>query len=464
MNQKRTLSFWLLIALCWAAPVLVTTSCKKSTSSETVEPKHGDVRDSVYMVAETFYLWVDNLPNAESFKPTSYPGPDEVIEKIKTYSPLLNGKNIDRYSFGLPEAEYENLANANESDYGCGFKFVRPSANDYSDDLRITYVYKNSPAGSQGVQRSWRVLSINGIAANTNNISALNNALNSTGSVSFQMRTPANETKNLNLMAATYTANTVIKSSVIDLGTKKVGYIMFNTFFGTAIQEIEAAFNDFVAKGVTDVVVDLRYNGGGRVDIAQHFANLLAPESAKGKVMYTEQHNALLTTEGWNETINYDNSARKLPLLQKVAFIGTSGTASASELMINVLKPYLGESQKLFGSTTYGKPVGFYPITINRKLPDAYTTLIVAVKSINSQGGSDYYQGFAPDALAVDDVTRDFGDPEEASLKAALNWIQTGTITTATVATQSLLRLSPIVDAANSKLDHAFKGSIFKEK
>ncbi|WP_165784599.1 S41 family peptidase [Solitalea longa] len=462
MKSKRSPSFWIIVASFLAIPAILTTSCKKS-SDPVPKVTPGDVRDSVYLVAETFYLWTDNLPSEDVFKAKSLAGPDEVIEKVKTYSPLLNGKHLDRYSFGLPKADWDNISNGNESDFGCGFKFNRASSGDYSDDLRISYVYKNSSAGIQGVARGWRILSINGITANTDNINALNTALNQ-NSISVQFKTPANTNQTITLTSGSYSVNTVIKSSVIDLGGKKVGYIMFNTFFATAIQEIDAAFADFVAQNVTDVVVDLRYNGGGRVDIAEHFADLLAPAAAKSKLMYTDQHNTLLTSEGWNESVPFDNSAQKLPGLSKVAFIGTSGTASASELLINVLKPYLGENQKLFGSTTYGKPVGFYPITINRGLSDAYTTLIVAVKSTNSVGTSDYFQGFNPDGLANDDLTKDFGDPEEGSLKAALTWIQNGTISTSTVATESVARPSPVIESANAKFDRSFKGSIFKEK
>ncbi|AFD09232.1 S41 family peptidase [Solitalea canadensis] len=465
MKIKSTASKWLLLALLsLTLPAVLTTSCKKSSNNnDDVTPQSGDVRDSVYMVAEDVYLWTDQLPTLAAFKPTSYPGPDEVIEKIKTYSPLLNGKNIDHYSFGLPKEEYENLASGNETDYGCGFKFVRSAGSDYSDDLRISYVYSNSSAGTQGVARGWRVMSINGIAANTNNVNSLNTALN-TGTVSVQFKTPANDTKTLTLAAGLYTANTVVKCTTLTVGTKKVGYIMFNTFFGTAIPEINTAFADFASKNVTDVVVDLRYNGGGQVNIAEHFANLLAPASAKGKQMYTDQHNALLTSLGWNETKNYDNEARRLPLLEKVAFIGTAGTASASELLINVLKPYLGTNQALFGSTTYGKPVGFYPIPVNRNKQDEYYTLIVAVKTTNSAGNSDYYQGFTPDVPAVDDLTHDFGDPEEASLKSALAWIESGTLSASTRAIESVTRQSPMIDAANIKFDRSFKGTIFKEK
>ncbi|MOA24228.1 hypothetical protein D3C78_1449010 [compost metagenome] len=124
----------------------------------------------------------------------------------------------------------------------------------------------------------------------------------------------------------------------------------------------------------------------------------------------------------------------------------------------------MGTNQALFGSTTYGKPVGFYPIPVNRNKPDEYYTLIVAVKTTNSVGNSDYYQGFTPDVATVDDLTHDFGDPQEASLKSALAWIESGTLSASTRAVESLTGPSPMIDAANTKFDKSFKGTIFKEK
>ncbi len=222
---------------------------------------------------------------------------------------------------------------------------------------------------------------------------------------------------------------------MLNPGGHKVGYLVFNQFFGDpSRKELADAFSLFQAEGITDLVVDLRYNRGGSTETQDTLANLVAPLAADNKKMYTYQFNQQLQqgnfpllkkkpgfgsvsfSEAVN-TINYDKAGTLN--LNRVFFIVTGSSASASELVINNLKPYM--EVKLIGDTTYGKPVGFFPIDIFN-----YSIYPISFRTINSAGNADYYSGFAPDKITSDGVNKDWGDVTEPSLAAALNYIVTG--------------------------------------
>lgn len=427
-------------------------SCKETESVRPSPVAKADPRDSVLFIARELYLWNTALPS--SLKGTSYSTPAQVIDAVRTYSPVnpFTGKNTDRWSFVLSAQDYGNMASASSDDIGLGYRFTADT------DLRVREVDPNSPAEKAGVKRGWQVLRINNIECKRDNIDALNAALaNSSISYVFSYTEAGNaKTKEVTLTAAGYSSPTVSYAKVIEQGGKKIGYLKFSTFFGDAIKELDAAFATFQASGVQAVVIDLRYNGGGRVDIAEHLANLLAPASAKGKAMYTDTHNDKYSV--WNETANFDTRPATLPTLQQVAFLTTSSAASASEMVINVLQPYLGDKLAVVGSATNGKPFGMYPIPIMRKTERGegeYYAAPLAVRSVNALGVGDYINGIQPTVAATDDLTKDFGDTEEASLKAALAWIGGAQIASVPA---SRLRLAERLEPANRLLDKKFKG------
>jgi hypothetical protein len=228
----------------------------------------------------------------------------------------------------------------------------------------------------------------------------------------------------------------VLYKNVITTGNNKVGYLVFNQFFGeTSRTELTDAFNYFQSQGITDLIVDLRYNPGGSTETQDALADLIAPAAANNQKMYTYQFNSQLQqgnfpllkkkpgfdNVSFSESINTVNYEKAGNLdLNRVFFIVTSSTASASELLINNLKPYM--SVKIVGDTTYGKPVGFFPIDIASK----YSIYPISFRTINSAGNADYYSGFAPDQLTADGVNKDWGNVTEPSLAAVLKYLNTG--------------------------------------
>jgi carboxyl-terminal processing protease len=441
--------FWLLIL-----PFLFN-ACRDR------EPGPGisaDVRDSVYYYAKEIYLWDSQIPDRNAFNPLGLADANAVIQKVRNYSPVnVAGEHNDRFSFVLPYTDWESMQSGSESNFGLGFKFANAS------DLRVAYVYNQSSAGKQGVARGWRILSINGVQATSANVSAINNALGGS-SISVEFEKPDGSQQTLTLNTDNYQTNPVIKSTVINRDNQKVGYVMFNTFLGnTAVAELQSAFNSFKSQGVNELVIDLRYNGGGSTEIMESFANLVAPNNAIGKMMYRMEWNSRYAAR-LNKTFSFANTPSGLNL-SRVVVITSKRTASASELLINALRPYL--NVKLIGETSVGKPVGYPVIPIQMSKTDPSQNLVVAAvafKNVNADGFGDYFDGLPVDKAVADDLTRDFGDSEEACLKQALSYLETGNLRVgdtednARIAAQN----EPAVQAANQLIDHGRKGMYYQ--
>ncbi|MEH6308612.1 S41 family peptidase [Olivibacter sp. CPCC 100613] len=231
---------------------------------------------------------------------------------------------------------------------------------------------------------------------------------------------------------------------------KKIAYISLTSFPELiAIKEqLDAIFHSFAKAEVTDIIVDLRSNGGGYVGTAEYVANLIASSGLTGKVMYTEAFNSLmqegkatllknqLYRDANGNTINYRgrlatmadvNFSKKantvlfekkgiLETVKQIYFIVSGHTASASELLISCMKPYF--DVKLVGERTYGKPVGFFGIHI-----DTYTLYLSSFILQNAAGWYDYFEGMQPDRQTVLSTQATLGDLQEMGLHTALNLI-----------------------------------------
>ena len=409
-------------------------SCEKDTDAViTTTP---DLRDSVYLYSQDIYLWADNLPTAAIFKPLTYPTADSVMKKVRTYSPFVNGKYKDRWSFVIDKKTWDNVVSGNSSDTGVEYGFVADS------DLRVKLVYSQSSAGTQGVKRGWKVLKFNGIDATYTNIDKLNVELNK-ASQTILFQKPDGTQQTITLASVAYKSDYVMNPKVFSINGNNVGYFAFDSFLGAnsgqdTKNELDKIFADFKSKNVTELVLDLRYNGGGYGTVSSYLGSLIAPSSAVGKVFVSAVHNSRYSK--YNSTDYFKNLANGLKL-SRVSIIVNKGTASASEELINGLKPVM--TVKLIGNTTHGKPVGYYALPVM----DSYV-FPVAVKNVNSVGFDDFYQGFSVDKIQTDDYTRDLGDPAEGCLKTALNYIQTGVLQSS----PSASRLSAELQIANDKI------------
>jgi len=178
-------------------------------------------------------------------------------------------------------------------------------------------------------------------------------------------------------------------------------------------------------------VLDLRYNGGGLVDVAVHLSSLIGGALTNGQVLAVYDHND--KNRRYNTTLRFENPEQALSL-SRLVVIATQSSASASELVINALRPYVPVA--IIGDTTYGKPVGQYGITFCDKV-----LAPVAFALRNAAGEGDYFSGLAPTCAAADDIEHDLGDAAEASFAEALAYIRTGACSAQATSAARTLRL-----------------------
>jgi carboxyl-terminal processing protease len=206
---------------------------------------------------------------------------------------------------------------------------------------------------------------------------------------------------------------------------------------------------------VQDVVLDLRYNGGGYVSVQNVLANYLVPNAGNGGVMETQQYNDQY--KDWNETVNFKKKGTLN--LSRLFVIVSQNTASASELLINSLKPYMNV-QLVGPSATHGKPVGFFPVPVY----DWYI-FPVSFRTVNKNGEGNYFNGLALNNQVMDGLNKAWGDPAENCLASVLRYIGSGSYVRVAAADALREGLAPAVQEGNTLLGAPkFKGAISNHK
>lgn len=404
------------------------------------------LKDSVLIYTRDIYLWNTQIPAA--FNAQNYADPAAIMTAIRPFSMEPGfASAVDKWSFAMKKTEWDQISGGRSSlstttgagDFGL-FVFFRAEG-----DLRVRLVEPNAPAGQAGIRRGWRITAINGNSnMTTGNADFIVNAVYESSGSSFTFQKPDGSSVTLSLQAGNYAEKQVYLDTVYNTGGKKVGYLVFNSFLGNINNinaEFQRVFSRFASEQVTEVVVDLRYNGGGYVYLAERLSNYLVNSAANGNLMMKQMYNSQNSQN--NQTFNF-NKAGSLNL-DDIYFIVGRGTASASELVINNLKPYM--DVKLIGATpTHGKPVGFFPIPVG----DWYI-FPVSFKTVNKNGEGNYYNGFPVNAAVADGLDKDWGDPDEASLASAIRNITSGSYRTNTQ--EPVYRESSGVSLGNDKLN-----------
>ncbi|RPE13004.1 hypothetical protein EGT74_05560 [Chitinophaga lutea] len=453
--------------------------------------------DSLYLYAKETYLWYDALPDYTTFNPRSFAGSDDFTslqnELFKITQYKINPETGKPYEYtGGSSAKFSFMEKGNAAQGIQGAVDLEGKGNDLGIGVFIVggtrvfirLVEKGSPAYLAGLTRGCEITKFNG-AAVTPTSAAVNAALNSSSLTITYKTVGGLEERSVQLTKAAYTNDPVYIWKTFTSGTNITGYINLGRFSRKSVAQpsLQQAFSEFAAAGVNNLVIDLRYNGGGYVETFEYLANLIGPASLTGQVMYKEIFNNLLRegrapilktiplmgadgkqrTDGSGNPLTYANvnfsiagNTKKfqkegsLGAIKNVVFIVTGSSASASELTINSLKPYM--TVKLIGDTTYGKPVGFFGIGI-----DKYTAYMSQFNSVNSLDQGDYYAGFKPDYPAADDYRYDFGDKREVCLGKALAFINTGIVSPDP---QVNFRLSEEVSRAISVGGEGFNGMV----
>ena len=190
---------------------------------------------------------------------------------------------------------------------------------------------------------------------------------------------------------------------MVEVDGRRVGYIFFSNFVQPSIAALNEAFAALKTAGANELVLDLRYNGGGLVDVAVHLASLIGGARTNGQVMLNYVHNDKIGPI-YNKTTRFANPENALNL-ERLFVITTRSSASASELVINSLRPFMPVI--FIGDTSYGKPVGQYGLRFCDKIlyPVAFS-----IKNANLEG--DYFDGIALDCQAADDTHINSANPK----------------------------------------------------
>lgn len=337
-------------------------------------------------------------------------------------------QNRDRgFSFITSIAEETALINSG-SNAGFG---VRLSYDTTAARVFVAEAFETAPAFAAGIDRGTELIAINGQTVSSlfasGGAAAVSDALGPTTAGvtrSLTIRQPSGAQSTVSVTKADYSLDPVSDhygARILDNGGTKVGYINLRTFIvENASSQLRTAMGQFRAEGVTQVILDFRYNGGGLVSVADTLGDLLAANKVGQVSSKTTFRDSKASR---NRTRNFASEANAISAT-KIAIIGTGATASASELVANAFIPYLNSNIALVGSNTFGKPVG--QEAFDRSACDDRLRA-VTFRTVNAVDAGDYFTGLAPvmpvTCAAGDDVLTPLGDPAEASIRTALDFL-----------------------------------------
>jgi hypothetical protein len=348
-------------------------------------------------------------------------GPDLTAADMGTYFHSMLPNPPDRYSFAQSTTSFDQVFISGWR-IGYGYTLVW---DDTGTVLRVRNVEPDSPVALAGIKRGDRVLAIDGFTPRQVAGGALPAVSGPNVSRTFLLADAAGVPREIVIRSALYSIKPVGVSTSFDVvrgGVPvKVGYIAYHQFVEYSTWSLYLAISRMAAQGVGEFVLDLRYNGGGSVITARDLASMIGGSRTEGRLFadlrFNDKHPEL------NRPLQFltaqERIAQPLQGLGRLLVITSGGTASASEMLINGLKPFM--RTVLVGERTYGKPYGFIP-------RDNCGTTYNAVnfEIFNARGEGGYSAGIPVDCAAPDDLDHDLGDPQERRLKEALNYIATG--------------------------------------
>lgn len=353
-----------------------------------------------------WYLWNDLLP--DKVKVSNYDDPVELLASLIEVQPL------DNYSYigsALADAAFFGAGQYQ----GFGFSWRRVAA----DDVRLTRVFAGSPAAVAGFARGQRIVALDGRSvAEIEAAEGIGAALNA-ATISFTMR----EIDGVAEFTASVSENIVTINPlpqwrlIPTAGGPPIGYLELSAFINTADSMLDTVFANFRANDVTDVIVDLRYNGGGLVSTAELFGDLLGGAVAENLTFSKTLFNADRSAEFDTETF-FARLANSISL-SRLVVIATQSTASASELVTNSMMSHVDVA--IVGDRTFGKPVGQVGFEFCGNI-----LRLTAFQTVNADGLGDYFGGLPADCPAVDDLNLPVGDAADPNMVAAVSYMETG--------------------------------------
>jgi len=401
------------------APAVDNSTAPKITNT--------DVNTWIHETMTAYYLWPDKMPAIAKTNTSSNP-------MDYFYSILYDYKTTDRFSWiDSSSANLINQLNGINTVLGIRVSAFYTDNTQVNVALVIAYVLKGSPAEKNGLKRGDIILSVDDQTITSSNYnSVLQNQTLRLGLGTYNNKVFSSTGKTVTVTKVELQTNPILQDTVINWAGKKVGYFAYLQFLTSFDDSLRAVFGRFKSKGVNELVIDLRYNGGGYVTNSDLLTNLMVNDLASkvDKVMNKRQYNDAYTKEVIKQygaaalVTNFKMESNNIGSLNRVFVLTSTGTASASELIINNLKPFMNVI--LIGEHTYGKNVGSFTITDNAKRWN-YGLQPITFKILNSLDQSEYgtVNGFLPDYALLDDVLpyKLLGDPNETYLNKALSII-----------------------------------------
>lgn len=398
------------------------------------------------------YLWYDEILDQD-------PAPFTILEyfdELVTLDVTPSGKLKDQFHFSMSTEEWQALSTSGSS-VGFGFNIAIEQGADIERTITITYSDPNTPSADANVVRGAMIIEVDGVnvasANDSASIDTLNNGLfpsEDGQQTTFVIRDLGEtETREVTLTAQTIVSDPVPITNVIETDNHSIGYMVFNDHIATAEKGLYDAVNTLKDNNINELVIDFRYNGGGYLALASQLAYMVGGSQTFNRTfeqtIFNDKYpntnpvtgNSLSPTPFYQETFGFNSSyitaGIQLPSLNlsRVFVLTTAGTCSASEAFINGLRG-IGVEVIQIGSTTCGKPYGFYPAD---NCDTTYFT--VQFKGENDQGFGDYSDGFSPSEAPVfdtdiqgctvdDDLTNALGDHQEGMLSAAMYYLENG--------------------------------------
>ena len=388
------------------------------------------------------YLWYREVPT--NLNPDNYRTAIDYFNVLKTPLTTPSGKPKDEFHFTYATDEWQQLQSSGVS-LGYGITWSR-LASTAPRTWYASMVEPGSPAAIAGVRRGDRLVMVDGVDFTNANTSDSVNRINaglfpeSAGERhAFTLARSDGMEYSINVTAADVAATPVQNTSVIDTPTGKVGYLTFNSHNAVAERQLIDAFNYLRQQNVSDLVLDLRYNGGGLLYLAGQLGYMIAgPAQSEGKaferMIRNDKREVLDPVPFVSETLGFPSPnpvpvGQPLPWLglKRITILSTAGTCSASEAVINGLRG-IDVEVNIVGARTCGKPYGFVP-----KDNCGTTYFAIELQGANEKGFGDYADGFPATCTVPDDLTRPLGDRNEGMLAAALRLRDTGQCDTSTV-------------------------------
>jgi len=395
------------------------TSCN---DDDDISGETSKVNTFIHDVMTETYYWNDKMPDLD---------PKKQSDSKKYFNNLLY-TSLDHWSF-ITDNYSELEASLAGVEKSMGFSYMPYLQKEGSENVivYIEYVTPNSPADDAGLTRGMLIYKVNGTLLTTSNwysLMALDQCTFTFGNINSTTKDITPMPPAISLASAKLNINPILLKDIFEINGNKVGYLIFNSFIEDYEDELKTVFADFKANNVNELVLDLRYNGGGTVSTAQLLASMIGPSTIANKTMIRNSYNDILT-DYFNQQIaqsgkddyfemKFTSSENNLNL-SRVFVLTSSGTASASEMIIYSLKSYMNVVQ--IGQETVGKYYGMFVFN-NEELN--WGVIPICFRSENATSSIDYTTGLMPDyEIKYDDYSHNLGDTNELFLNTALSII-----------------------------------------